>query len=73
MDWSGCPDVERQPGVLSGSNVIVGTRVPPETIVEHVGDGYDLEEITTDLFPGVPLDRARRIIRFAREHVAHPS
>lgn len=34
MDWSRCPDVERKPGVLSGADVIVGTLVPPETILD---------------------------------------
>lgn len=73
MDWSECPDVERKAGVLSGSPVIVGTRVPPETIVEHVRDGYSPEEISSDLFPSVPLDRALRVLEFARRHVAHPA
>lgn len=73
MDWSDCRDVERRPDILAGSPVIVGTRVPPETILDHVDDGFSLETITTDLFPSVPLARARSVLAFAREHVAHPA
>ena len=73
MDWFRCQDVECKPDVLSGIPVICGTRVPPETILDHVEDGYSLEEITSELFPTVPLARARRILDFAREHVADPA
>ena len=69
MDWSTCADVESSLQVMSGVPVVVGTRVPAATIVEHVEDGFSLEEITTELFPSVSLARARRILDFAASHV----
>lgn len=68
MDWSDCPDVERKPDVMSGAPVIVGTRIPPETVLEHLQDGFTLEEITTELFPSIALACARRIVEYARTH-----
>ena len=65
MDWSNCPDVESNLKIMSGVPVVVGTRVPAESIIDHVADGFSPEEITTEIFPSVPLSRARRIIDFA--------
>ena len=72
MDWTDCPDVERKPGVWSAAPVIVGTRVPPEAIIDNAEDGFTAEEIS-DMFPTVPVEQARRIIEFARLHATHPA
>lgn len=69
MDWRDCPDVESKKALMSGTPVVVGTRVPADSIVEHVDDGYSPEEITTEIFPSVPLSRALRILEFAGRHV----
>lgn len=69
MDWTSCPDVESKPGVMSGVPVVVGTRVPADSVAEHAEAGYSAEEIVTDIFPSVPLSRAKRVIDFARRHV----
>ena len=73
MDWSKCPDVESHPDVLSGVPVVVHTRVPADSLVEHVESGYTPEEIALDIFPSVPVSRVRRIIEFAEQHAAHPA
>jgi uncharacterized protein (DUF433 family) len=35
MDWTGCEWIVQVPGRLSGAPVVLGSRVPPEVIVEH--------------------------------------
>ncbi len=73
MDWSACPDVERKPGVVSGAFVVRGTRVQADAILSNAEDGYSPEEISEDIFPTVPVEQARRIIAFARQHEPHPA
>jgi uncharacterized protein (DUF433 family) len=34
MNWSECPDVESNAGVVSGAYVVKGTRVPADAIIE---------------------------------------
>jgi uncharacterized protein (DUF433 family) len=70
MDWSKSPDVESRPGVVSGAFVVKGTRVPADAVIDNAEDGFTAEEIVTEIYPTVPLDRARRIIEFARRHDA---
>jgi uncharacterized protein (DUF433 family) len=70
MDWSQSPDVESRPGVVGGAFVVKGTRVPADAVIDNAEDGFTAEEIVADIYPTVPLDRARRIIEFARQHDA---
>jgi uncharacterized protein (DUF433 family) len=72
VDWSGCEDVERDPSKVSGAWVVRGTRVQAEAVIENAEDGYTAEEIAA-IFPGVPVERVRGVIRFARLHEAHPA
>lgn len=69
MDWSSCPDVESKPKVMQGTPVVVGTRVPADSIIEHAEDGFTPQEIATEIFPSVSLSRALRILDYARRHV----
>jgi uncharacterized protein (DUF433 family) len=69
MDWSNCPDVERIPGKVSGAWLVKGTRLPVDAILANADD-YTPEEIATDIFQGLTPEVARRIITFARQHVA---
>ncbi|MGD0102948.1 MAG: DUF433 domain-containing protein [Rhodopila sp.] len=66
MDWSNCPDVERTPGKVSGQWVIVGTRILADGVIANAKDGYSAEEIAEEIFLGLPVDRARRVIAYAR-------
>ena len=66
-DWSGCPDVERIPGKVSGQWIVVGTRILADGVVENAEDGMTPEFIAEELFPGLGSDRARRIIEYARQ------
>lgn len=72
MDWSSCPDVERVPGKVSGDWLVVGTRIPVEAVLDNADD-FTPDEIVSDIYPSLPLDRARRIIAFAKKHAPHPA
>ena len=60
MDWSTCADVERIPGKMSGDWLVVGTRIPAQAVLDNADD-FTPEEIVSEIYPTLPLDRARRI------------
>ena len=72
MDWSKCPDVERIPGKVSGTWLVVGTRIPADAVLDNAEDGYSAEQIVAEIYPSLPLDRARRILAFARKRAHAP-
>ena len=67
IDWSECPDVERVPGKVSGQPTVVGTRILAQGVIDNADD-YTPEEIATDIFPGLGVERAKRIVAYARTH-----
>jgi uncharacterized protein (DUF433 family) len=73
MDWSRCPDVERASGKVSGAWVLKGTRVPAQAVVDNAKDGYTPEQIAGEIFEGLPLDRVRSVIRFAKLYGSSPA
>ena len=70
MDRSNCPDVERNPDKVSGTWLIKGTRIPAEAVLDNASDGYTAEQIASEIYEGLPVDRARRVPEFARAHAA---
>lgn len=70
VDWSKCPDVERTAGKVSGQWVVVGTRILADGVIDNAEDGYTAEQIADEIFLGLPVDRARRIIAYARAQEA---
>jgi uncharacterized protein (DUF433 family) len=75
IDWSACADVERVPGKVSGAWLVKGTRIPADAVLDNADDGYSAEEIVAEIYPSLPLDRAKRILAYARErpHVPNPA
>jgi uncharacterized protein (DUF433 family) len=71
INWKDCPDVERVPGKVSGQWIVVGTRILAACVTDNAEDSTP-EEID-DMFPGLGIDRVRRIIEYARRHAKHPS
>ena len=65
MDWTDCPDVERIPGKVSGDWLIKGTRIPVRAVLDNAAD-FTPEQIAAEIFEGLPVDRARRVIAFAK-------
>jgi uncharacterized protein (DUF433 family) len=73
IDWTDCPDVERIPGKVSGQWIVVGTRILAQGVIDNAEDGYTPEELAEEHFPGLGVERARRIIAFAKQHAPHPA
>ena len=61
IDWNSCPFVEHNPELVSGVWVFLGTRVPVAALFENLEDGVSINEFI-DLFPGVDLIHARRVL-----------
>jgi hypothetical protein len=70
IDWSNCPDVELIQVDDSEQWVVVGTRIPADGVIINADDCTP-EKLAADLFPGLGIDRAERIIVYARSYAAH--
>lgn len=49
--------IERNPGILGGTPVFAGTRVPVRILMEHLGAGDRLDDFLDD-YPSVSRDQA---------------
>jgi uncharacterized protein (DUF433 family) len=67
IDWTTCPDIERIPGKVSGQPIVVGTRILAQGVVDNADD-FTPEEIATEIYPGLGVERACRILEYARTH-----
>lgn len=59
---------ESTPGIVSGTYVFRGTRIPVSTLFENLAGGSSLDEILED-FPGIGRERAEAAIRLAAQRV----
>jgi uncharacterized protein (DUF433 family) len=60
------PTVHRDPGIMSGTPVFVGTRVPFQTMLDYLKAGQPLSEFLED-FPTVSREQAVAALEQARE------
>lgn len=58
--------VHRVPGVVSGTPVFVGTRVPVDNLIDYLREGHALDEFLDD-FPSVSREQAEAALEIARE------
>lgn len=74
MDWTGCPDVERIPGKVSGTWLVKGTRIRADDVIANAAD-FTPEQIVAEIYPSLPLDSVRSIVSYARNrtHSPHPA
>lgn len=63
MDWSGCAEVERIPGKVSGAPILKNSRVFADSIVENYEDGETAESLA-DMF-NVPVEQVRTVLDYA--------
>jgi len=71
VDWAECALVEVRPGVLSGSPVLRGTRMPVDAIVDNFDYGVSVGEIAEQF--ELPSDQIKMILEYAQSHrIAHP-
>jgi uncharacterized protein (DUF433 family) len=52
--------------ILNGTPVFTGTRVPVETLFDHLENGASLDEFLTD-FPSVRKDQAIQVLAIAEK------
>lgn len=67
--------VHRDPDILGGTPVFVGTRVPVKTLFDYLESGDSLE-VFLDEFPSVSREQAIAALVLAREVIApdaHPA
>ena len=67
--------VHSDPGILSGTPVFVGTRVPVQSLFDYLEGGETLDEFLRQ-FPSVKRDQAVAALEVARVTLlacAHPS
>jgi uncharacterized protein (DUF433 family) len=67
--------VHRDPDILGGTPVFVGTRVPVKTLFDYLEAGDSLE-VFLDQFPSVAREQAIAALELARDVLtadAHPS
>ncbi|HEX3884586.1 MAG TPA: DUF433 domain-containing protein [Stellaceae bacterium] len=62
----GKPVIHRDPEILGGTPVFVGTRVPPRNLIDYLEGGYNLEEFLDD-FPTVSREQAVAALEAANE------
>ena len=60
------PAVHRDPEIMGGTPVFVGTRVPFQTLLDYLEGGDSLDEFLVD-FPTVTREQAVRALEQAKE------
>lgn len=58
--------VHRDPDILGGTPVFVGTRVPFQTLIDYLAGGDSLDEFLQQ-FPSVKREQAQAALGLARE------
>ena len=65
IDWTGCDEIERIPGKVSGTPILKHRRVQADAVWENYRDGLSAEEVA-DTFD-LPAKQVRAVIEFARK------
>ena len=61
--------VVSNPGILGGTPVFRGTRLPVETLFDYLADGLTLDYFL-ETFEGVTREQARAVLRHGWERIA---
>jgi uncharacterized protein (DUF433 family) len=64
--------VHSDPAVMSGTLVFRGTRVPAQTLLDYLQDGYSLEQFL-EFFPSVNRTDAQQFLQLARAEESAPN
>ncbi|MEM8953190.1 MAG: DUF433 domain-containing protein [Verrucomicrobiota bacterium] len=64
LDWTQCPEVERQPQKVSGALVFKGTRIPVKALFENLEDGATIDQFL-GWFPGATRHQVEAVLEFA--------
>jgi uncharacterized protein (DUF433 family) len=58
--------INRDPEIMGGTPVLMGTRVPVDTLLDWLEGGYTLDEFL-DNFPSVEREQAKAVLKLANE------
>ncbi len=58
--------IERSDGILGGTPVFAGTRVPVQTLIDYLVAGDCLDDFLND-FPTVRREQAKEVLEMAKE------
>jgi uncharacterized protein (DUF433 family) len=72
IDWSSCPEIERDPQRASGSWVFRGTRIPVAALFENLEDGAPVAQFV-EWFPGVTIEQVRCVLEHAARSTLTPA
>lgn len=61
IEWSACPEVERNPKKVSGDWVFRGTRVPVTALFENLEAGASIDDFLS-WFPGVEREQVDAVL-----------
>ena len=57
--------ISSDPSVLGGQQVFFGTRVPVETLFDHLENGFSVDQFIED-FPSVSKQQALAVLKLSR-------
>ncbi len=69
IDWSTCEFTEKDPELLSGAWVFVGTRVSVASLFENLEDGASVDDFVA-WFPGVSIKQVKGVLEHAARSAA---
>ena len=58
--------IRSDPKIMGGTLVFRGTRVPAQTLLDYLQDGYDVEGFLRE-FPSVAAEDAENLLKLVRE------
>jgi uncharacterized protein (DUF433 family) len=61
--------VVSNPGILGGTPVFRGTRMPVQTLFDYLADGLSLDYFL-DTFEGVTREQAQAVLRYGWQRIA---
>jgi len=61
--------VVSNPGILGGTPVFRGTRLPVQTLFDYLADGLSLDYFL-ETFEGLTREQAQRVLRYGWERIA---
>jgi uncharacterized protein (DUF433 family) len=62
-NWGSCPEVERDPGRVSGAWVFKDTRIPVQALFENLEGGASIDDFL-EWFPGVTRRQVEAVLVF---------
>lgn len=71
MNWESCEAVDRNPAKLGGAWCFRGTRMPVQSLFEHLDQGATVDEFL-ESFPEVPAELVHEVLAFARASLERP-